>query len=364
MCGLFGLASSTLSPYELDVLKMMSHLTSLRGTDSTGICTVTFNKKKDLTANVRKGVITPSTFIYSKTIQEYLLADRLSAVLGHNRHATLGKISNDNAHPFRCKHIIGMHNGTVGGIVPKNSDKTDSQILYEHMAEQGLESTLDFIKNGAYALVWLDYRDSTINFYRNGQRPLYYMYTPGGTVMWMSERWMLDVIKDKMNWSSGTPVLLDSMTHYRIKVGTHMLSKVEVENKYRQPFHTHTQASVPLLPGPTSKFEKVSTITPAGYPYQTRARAFGQATQIRKFAGPDGLPITAVEYHELTKCGCVFCEKKVKLFEPIHWCTDPMVLQDGERVAFFCDECVVAKNYSYVNLSMFELTEGKVIYAS
>jgi hypothetical protein len=192
------------------------------------------------------------------------------------------------------------------------------------------------------------------------------MATPGGTTVWMSERWMLEVLKDKMGWTYGTPEYMETLVHHKIKTGSHLMQKplkevavTPVQSSFR---------SVPILPRTDNQsFEKVSTVVPAGYPYTTinkhtqHRQAHGQ---LRKFTGPDGLPISAVEYVELTKCGCAFCERRVKLFDSIYWTTDPVALDKDQKVAFFCDECVISKNYSYVNLSMFELTEGKIVYAS
>jgi hypothetical protein len=36
------------------------------------------------------------------------------SVLGHTRHATVGGISEDNAHPFMIGNVVGAHNGGIG----------------------------------------------------------------------------------------------------------------------------------------------------------------------------------------------------------------------------------------------------------
>lgn len=95
------------------------------------------------------------------------------ALLGHNRAATVGKVNADNAHPFPAGDLIGMHNGTLRKYnkLCTNTFATDSECLYNHIAEHGIHDALNKIE-GAYCLVWYDVEKDHVYVVRNDERPL------------------------------------------------------------------------------------------------------------------------------------------------------------------------------------------------
>lgn len=359
-CGLFGLASNFLSEYELDFLKPMSHLSSLRGVDSSGLCAITkTGKKRPYASHVIRALQMPAPFIYEKGVNNFLgeHKNKVAIVMVHNRHATLGAVNKDNIHPFRAGPLVGMHNGTVSGIIPKGSSQTDSQTIYEMMAAEGLEATIDKIRHGAFTLVWADTEKQTLNFIRNSQRPLYFMKRYG-TLMWMSEKWMLEILKDKTNANGATIEELPIMTHVSVKFGQVELIKrgtyfaaakpQEVPFLPALPSPQSTQTSVPVV---VPKTVEISTSALPGYPY-TEVTTLTNAP--RSFIGPGGKTISLLTYHKLTKCGCINCEKKVPMNQTIHWAVDP----GNNGPVFFCDDCHKLGLYKVWNLDPRSFIKG------
>lgn len=116
------------------------------------------------------------------------------ALIGHNRSATVGKIVRKNAHPFEFDKVVGVHNGTLRNkwVLEKHGDyDTDSEALYANINHYGVEAAIEKL-DGAYTLVWYDKEDTTINFLRNKERPLYVVFSKDKKlVFWASEKWML-----------------------------------------------------------------------------------------------------------------------------------------------------------------------------
>lgn len=206
MCGLFGaLSVSDLVSSEIDSVKELGLVSSLRGRDSTGLL-IGYQPMlhgKDY-LHIMKSMNEAGPFLFDKTITKHLDTTRPFFIAGHCRAATIGQVNNETAHPYRHKHIQGMHNGTVPSMDPgKEFDEThtDSRMIIESLAESGLEKTIEDMKYGAYALVWANNQDKTINFYRNDKRTLYFMETTDGTLYWASEKCFLNFIKDR-SWCS------------------------------------------------------------------------------------------------------------------------------------------------------------------
>lgn len=195
MCGIVGCVGKIYSKEE-DVFKLLLKLDVIRGEHSTGVCSVTKDKASWATS---KMVGTTYDLLATKDFSELMKRTHLM-LFGHNRQATRGTISNDNAHPFAHGHIIGCHNGTLNSVFNlKDSKKftVDSEALYYDMSHNGAKKTIEKL-NGAFALCWYDDNERTINLVRNSERPLYYCYTKDHkTFFWASESWMLHVAMSK-----------------------------------------------------------------------------------------------------------------------------------------------------------------------
>lgn len=159
-------------------------------------------------------------FLFDPKITKMLDTTKPFFIAGHCRAATIGRVNAETAHPYRHKHIQGMHNGTVPAMDPgKEFDEThtDSRMIIESLADEGLEKTIEAMGYGAYALVWANNQDKTLNFYRNDKRTLYFMETTDGTMYWASETSFLNFIKDR-SWLSSShfkPIqTVDPGVHY------------------------------------------------------------------------------------------------------------------------------------------------------
>ena len=198
MCGLSGIMSSTLSFSEENTFRDLLNVSSLRGVEGSGVIVA---QREILKANPKivdlKTTQIAGALAYSEKLFE-LLKPRCSIIAGHARWPTKGGVDINAVHPHRCEHIIGVHNGTMHKVAGEDvKDRSDSAMLFESFAKIGVEET---IKNsdGAYALVWIDEKDQTLNFLRNGQRTLYFKNVGWqkniNTLSWSSEQEMLDFV--------------------------------------------------------------------------------------------------------------------------------------------------------------------------
>lgn len=182
MCGIVGL----LSPNSWDFQKKKKYFTSalyanaLRGMDSTGIFGIPHNPDKE-SAFLYKRAVQASDFLQMRPVEKIMTdIEKYWAVIGHNRAATFGKVNNQNAHPFHIGNITLVHNGSLSNYsqpLPNFKDyAVDSEAICASINKIGIEETAPLI-HGAFALVWHDKRNNTINLLRNEERPLYFCTT-------------------------------------------------------------------------------------------------------------------------------------------------------------------------------------------
>lgn len=144
------------------------------------------------------------------------------AAIGHNRHATVGKVSTATAHPYEIGDVIGVHNGTLtigNGLPDYHRFETDSMALINAINEWGPKDTFETAK-GAFANVWFDLRDDTINFIRNSERDLYYAWADNNQVLlYASEAGMLEWIADRVNFVlDSAPEIFEEGVHYQMNL--------------------------------------------------------------------------------------------------------------------------------------------------
>lgn len=203
MCGLFGIAGDTDSRLK-DAFKDGLLLTQLRGRDATGAFAV---KHNDETAYA-KALGTPEILFDMKSY-DTALSGFPKVMAGHCRSKTQGDNTRANAHPYDFDGIIGMHNGTLRNYYKLDGydhKATDSHCLYYNIDRYGLEETFQEIDpTGAWALVWWNKTDNTLNFLRNGDRPLWFAWTADKRAMvWASEPWMFGVVNRRVSLWDGT----------------------------------------------------------------------------------------------------------------------------------------------------------------
>lgn len=176
MCGLVSIVSKQKNGFfnsDVKVFTEMLFADQLRGAHGTGIIYNQGNKIKTL-----KAPVASSDFVndkaYNKAESEIFQHARF--VVGHNRAATIGKLTHQNTHPFRCDHITLVHNGTLTSHKELADTESDSMAICHAIAKIGFKETVKKIK-GAFALIWYDEKQKTLNFTRNYQRPLYIVET-------------------------------------------------------------------------------------------------------------------------------------------------------------------------------------------
>jgi asparagine synthetase B (glutamine-hydrolysing) len=338
MCGLFGAIGQKIVPYEIKIIEKMSYLTCFRGIDSTGVFTIHDDPNfKYSSPVILKNTSTPPEFIHSNTFQKHVrtVKEDLKVIAGHSRAATYGSVVASNAHPFRKDHITGMHNGSIPQFANWNGDTTDSEHLFELMAKSGPQSVVDQAKGGAYALVWHDSSDNTLNFLRNPDRPLFFAKAPGDLILWMSEEWMLDTLFKSIGWGKASIEELPVHTHYSVDVDTLELSKNPCK--------------------PTTVVQRAAArLTKAihyCYPYTMHSDEVPWSTSV-SFGPVPNMPEQQVR--ELLDEGCVNCYHICDPSDKFMWIPFP---DEPEDSFYFCDDCVNDGHYRAYGILLSDLYE-------
>jgi len=219
MCGLVSVITKHRSGFntaQKDAMSLLLFIDTLRGEDSTG----TFLVTNEGNVHIAKEASDGPDFVRSNTFNT--LGQKAWqngwAWVGHNRKATRGSITDANAHPFWVDDkIVLVHNGTVYGDHKKIKDtEVDSEAIAHSISEagntnDGIAKALKTI-NAAYALIWYNVEDKSLNIIRNPDRPLYAMETDDAWYF-ASEEIFLEFISGKLSLKIKTkPYLLDDYT--------------------------------------------------------------------------------------------------------------------------------------------------------
>jgi hypothetical protein len=217
MCGIWGVVGRNrngLFHYHGEIISDMVIAGALRGSDGTGVFAVDRHNPKSV-VRLKRGS-NPYNLVSDAKWKDFHSFATLSGrfVVGHNRKATVGAISDANAHPFQQGPITLVHNGAVFGIPKPESVEVDSHAFTIALAEEGLDV---FTKiSGAWTFVWHDQRDGLLHIAKNGQRPLSALWH-GGDLYFASEWPMLQWLLMRNNqWDSNKakPLELHNMQHY------------------------------------------------------------------------------------------------------------------------------------------------------
>jgi len=196
MCGLVGVFGK-ISTVPLEaIFEDLLIVDAVRGKDSTGVAILQNEKSKP---KVIKGAVSPLSIINSKPYERAKEGHHL-LMMGHNRAATVGKLSDQNAHPFKAKHITLAHNGTLlpGCKILKDSKfETDSEAICHTIANEGIEKAYPQF-DGAVTLTYWDEKEKTFNILSDGKRSIYFAYDDDKEVMfYASEMWMIRIAVER-----------------------------------------------------------------------------------------------------------------------------------------------------------------------
>jgi predicted glutamine amidotransferase len=205
---------------------------ALRGQHSTGLFTVESNHDVCLLKAAQEA----ATFIDRRANSDVLdaIGWGTRAAVGHNRFATQGGINYENAHPYHCGNIHLVHNGTLKAYyhMPAHEEAdTDSSRIAAALNAATPENAVKVLEElrGAYALVWYDSRTGSMNFARNEERPLEYLYLNNDQLFFTSEGAMCSWLCDRHNLTDKlyqtTPFAVNTL--YRVNAdddGTFLLN--------------------------------------------------------------------------------------------------------------------------------------------
>lgn len=208
MCGLVGmLTTTTATDKQLALFSNLLFVDKIRGEHATGIAKV--NPWRGTVA-VHKKAMSATQFLGLDETVEFLDKERGRIYMGHNRYATLGdKTKDEFAHPFTVDHVTLVHNGGVDRWTMNKLEGFDDPavVVDSHMvactiAKEGIEAAIGKL-SGAFALIWWDQNERTLNFIRNKERPLWMAELNDGTLVWASEKEFLDffVLHKKSPWT-------------------------------------------------------------------------------------------------------------------------------------------------------------------
>lgn len=232
ICGLVGVAGF-IAAKEEKAFRDLLVFDSIRGEHSTGVASVGYNDTE-----VVKAVGDPfELFNSAKYIK--MMSGVHRVLIGHNRFATQGAVNKRNAHPFEAGDIIGVHNGTLTNkhmLFEAHRYVVDSEAIFNHINAKGIRDAVNTMC-GAWALVWWNSLDGTLNFLRNKERTLFMARsksTVQDTIFWASEKWMLEVALSRNQIEVEDIISLEPDMHLTIeidssrKIGKPTIVKMEV----------------------------------------------------------------------------------------------------------------------------------------
>lgn len=221
MCGLVAIISRRYAGFnakQLDMFETMLVLDTLRGKDSTGVMCVKSTGSVDVMKQAEQPYYMFRTDHWTSFRQRAVQTGRILA--GHNRAATRGVVTNENAHPFHEKNIVLMHNGTLThGWEKLTTTKVDvdSHAICHAMTEGTPQEVLPKL-DGAFALLWYDLATERFYATRNDERPLN-LITTADFYFLASESWMATIpcMREHIKVESSEPIAEGDILSWDLK---------------------------------------------------------------------------------------------------------------------------------------------------
>jgi len=338
MCGLYGIYSSVLSQIEKEDAVNLGWLNMTRGRDSTGIM-VGYREEGRQMIDSCKRTTDASTFFAEKAVKELFDSRQVFFIAGHNRAATIGDINYNNAQPIREGNIIGQHNGTASSLA-KQADKenvSDTRLLLRMINELGIEGAIKELTWGdAFALVYADVADNTLNIIKNGLRPLSVMFGVSKTTFWWSsESRALDFIAQGRGRSKFMePFELDDHTLMRVTLGGMKVEEVPLEFTKRSYFPILTDRTT--LPWEDSKgafFPGLSELALSELEQGARERQNNPKEKSSVYLGYEKNTIPLSKAEKLLNKGCCWCGDPCELESTVYFIgADTFVCEENDCI--------------------------------
>ena len=222
MCGIVGVFNKYQGGFtteQRDVFNNLLLIDTIRGEDSTGVFCVELNGDVSLAKSTDNGAAFVSNGDVRKLMQTAFTNG--ACMVGHNRKATRGSVTDENAHPFVVEDkIVLVHNGGMYGDHKKHADVDVDSHAIAHLLAEDKDPAVALGKFfGAYALIWYDVEEETVKIIRNKERPLWWMETNNAWI-WASEKCMLDFVAERHKLKvENSPTLLDEdkLTQYKLE---------------------------------------------------------------------------------------------------------------------------------------------------
>lgn len=212
MCGLHGILTVKAESNADDFLASAFVAGSLRGKDSSGIATIALGSGD---YEIQKLPVNGTFFCEDRVAMRLMREAGYAKGLAicHTRHATIGGVSMDTAHPFECyddegRVLIGAHNGTLTNWKTKKGAsqyEVDSEWALNHILAEKLDAFEDF--TGAYCFTWWDTdNEELFNIARNKERPMFVVMLKSGGMAYASEAGMLYWLLERHNVEMDGPI--------------------------------------------------------------------------------------------------------------------------------------------------------------
>jgi hypothetical protein len=303
----------------MDVVKDLMVVSNPRGRYGAGVAVAPLDRKAKI--RTLRTIGNSLDLMDTQAFHKMLKKPFPTAIMAHTRYPTMGDWDNEaNVHPHQYGSIIGVHNGTMKTILREKVDdkESDSALLFKAIAEKGIRETLE-TSEGAYALVYMDLSDKTINFVANDQRPLWFARVGQRRdhLFWASEPGMLQFVlhryfKEKITITFPNPGTLIKFPLYPSKPSVEAMSHTLIE--YKEPPRT----SVPIA---------------------------GNENAARQYETYKGHFLFEDDLLNALAQGCSWCsegyDKTDYLEGKAHW------MSDG--TTFLCEECAEGEASRYVN---------------